>query len=116
MGMSARILALGRYSASLAPLLSHPREAYASLREGAIIVEVLAPRAPGSTSSRALAEALGVSPWDFATHAFPPEAVDRTALLRVLDGWAEVGDAPAVVARFEALAAAGFRFFFRPEG
>ena len=114
--MNARVLMVGPFTASLVPHLSRPRDAYAGLREGAIIVEPLAPSAPGSSSSRALAEALGVAPWDFNTHAFPPERVDREALRRVVSGLADVRDADAILARLDALGAAGFRFFFRPEG
>jgi hypothetical protein len=116
MGMNARVLVVGRFTASLVPFLAHPAAAYAGLREGAPLVEQLAPSAPGSTESRALAAALRLDPWDFTTHAFPPEAVDREALRRVLARWADVPDAGAIVARLDALAAAGFRFFFRPEG
>jgi hypothetical protein len=116
MGMAARVLAVGRFTASLVPHLSLPPAANAALREGATIVEPLAPCAPGSAESRALAAALRVSPWDFATHAFSFERVDRDELERVLSRWADVPDPRAVVARLDALAAAGFRFFFRPEG
>jgi hypothetical protein len=109
-------MGVGRFTASLVPHLSHPAAAYAGLREGAMIVEPLAPSAPGATASRALATALGVTPWDFGTHAFSPERVDREALQRELSGRVEVHDTRAVVARLDALAASGFRFFFRPEG
>jgi hypothetical protein len=116
MGMNARVLAVGRFTAWLVPHLSHPAAAYAGLREGAMIVEPLAPSAPGSSASRALAAVLGVTPSDFGTHAFSPERVDREALQRELSGWADVRDAGAVVARLDAFAVNGFRFFFRPEG
>jgi hypothetical protein len=116
MGMNARVLMVGQFTASLVPHLPRPRGAYAGLREGATIVEPLAPCAPGSSASRALAAALGIAPWDVGTHAFSPERVDRETLLRVLSGWADVRDAPAVIARLDALGAARFRFFFRPEG
>jgi len=81
-----------------------------------MIVEVIAPAASGSTASRAIAEALGVDPWDFSTHAFSPERVDREKLLRTLSAWASVREPAVVVARLDPLWAAGFHFFFRPEG
>jgi hypothetical protein len=116
MGMNARILAVGPFTAALVPHLSRPSEAYVGLHEGAMIVELVAPVAPGSSASRELAEALGVLPWDFNTHAFSPEQVDWERLLAVLSAWVRVGEAAAAVTRLEVLGAARFRFFFRPEG
>ena len=114
MGLHARVLMIGPFTAALVPHLPRPPDAYAGLREGATIVEALSEAAPGSSSTAELAEALGVDPWDFAAHHLSPNRVDREKLAAVISSWGREAD--PVIARLNALAAAGFRFFFRPEG
>jgi hypothetical protein len=114
--MNAVVLVLGPFRPSLVPLLTHPPEHYRGVREGAVILERLCEPAVGSSTSRALAEALGVEPWDFNSHPLDPYAVDLARLADAVGAYVRDEPAEAVVRRFVALRDAGFQFHFRPEG
>ena len=114
MGMTAEVLAVGPFSPSLIPHLTHPPDRYTSVQAGAILMERVFPYCLGSSSSRDLAAALDVDPWDFRTHVVIPERVDCESLRAVL---ALIGaDVERAIDRFYALARAGFHFYFRPNG
>jgi hypothetical protein len=104
-GMNAEVIAIGPYSEAVADHLAHPREYYAETRLGTtVLVKVF----EGVTSelSCKLASCFGASAWDFNTHELDPTKADLEALSSEFDG----------VANFIALRAAGFRFFYMPNG
>ena len=112
MAMTAEVLAIGPFSASLVPHLTHPPVRYASVKDGAILMERVFPTCAGGHTSHALAAALGVDPWDFRTHVVLPERVNRESLRAAL---VLIGaDVERTMGRFEALGRAGFQFYFRP--
>ena len=110
MSMSAAVLAIGGFREDLIPLLSHSPQRYEGTQDGAMIVECLFTRfgSQGRTASHELAAALAAKAWDFSTHELRLERIDLEEL-ESLVGSAEVE-------KFKALHAAGFRFFFRPNG
>ncbi|MEM1179608.1 MAG: hypothetical protein AAGM22_14765 [Acidobacteriota bacterium] len=110
MGLSAEVIAIGGFRGELVPHLSQDPERYRGTRDGAVIVESLFNDygSRGSRASRELAATLAVQVWDFSTHPLQLGRVDLPAL-EALVGRREVE-------RFESFAAAGFRFFFRPDG
>ena len=116
MGMNAEILGLGRFDPALVPHLTHPPERYARVRPGALLLEKVVPGTPGSSTAHELAAAIGVSPWDFDTHALDVARIDWDALRRAIAIYTLDSDADRIVARFQALVAAGFRFWFQPNG
>jgi hypothetical protein len=116
MGMNAEILGLGRFDPVLVPHLMHPPERYAHVRSGALLLEKVVPATPGSSTAWGVAAAVGVSPWDFDTHALDVTRIDWDALRRAIAAYTVDSDVDPIIARFQALAAAGFRFWFRPNG
>lgn len=108
--MSGEVLAIGPYSKDLLPLLSKPGDYYAAMNSESIVLEPLFYDVGrrGSMSTRALADALSVEPWNFSTHSVRFENVNIEAL-RELVGEAETH-------KFQELARRGFRFHFRPNG
>jgi hypothetical protein len=116
MGMSAEVLMVGPFSRSLVPFLSGPSEAYRALRDGAVIVERLAPMSVGSSTGHALAAALRLDAWNDDTLDFEPQHVDRPALRASLSTWLPGAVVEAAMARFDACAAAGFTFYFLANG
>ena len=116
MGMSAEVLMVGPFSRALVPFLSGPPEAYRVLRDGAVIVERLAPMSVGSSTGHALAAALRIDAWKDDTLDFQPGQADRNALRASLSRWLPGPVVEAAMARFDACAAAGFTFYFRANG
>lgn len=117
MGMSAQILALGPFDPALIPHLAHPPQHYAQVPPGTMILEPTAPMTTGSTTGRELAAAVGASAWDFSTHALDPARFDWPALALALGRFVpDDATRDACLARIRALAAAGFRFWFLPNG
>ncbi len=116
MGMSAEVLMVGPFSRALVPFLSRPPEAYLALRDGAVIVERLAPMSVGSSTGHALAAALRLDAWKDDTFDFQPGRVDRNALRAALSTWLPGPVVEAAMARFESCAAAGFTFYFMANG
>ncbi|MCA9635976.1 MAG: hypothetical protein KC420_08105 [Myxococcales bacterium] len=108
--MSAEVKAIGPFSKSLREALSQPQHLYDGLPDGVVVIDTLFYKdgLRGSSVSRAIAEALAVDPWDFNTHHFDPAKADLDALRDI------VGERE--VERFITLRAAGFRFYFRPNG
>ena len=112
--MTAEVLAVGPFSAWLIPYLTHPPDRYASVQEGAILMERVFPCCLGNSSSHELAKALDIDPWDFRTHVVSFQRVNRESLRAVLR---QIGaDVERAMDRFDALARAGFHFYFRPDG
>ena len=116
MGMSAEILALGPFDPALVPHLTHPPERYARVRPGALLLEPVTPATPGSTCGHELAEAVGATAWDFDTHALDVARIDWDAMRVALGRFLDAAAVDPIIDRFRALAAAGFRFWFRPNG
>jgi len=105
MGMEAELLALGPYKDSIANHLEYQAGYYEGTTEGSIIT-VRIYKAVGSTSSRALAEALGAIPSDFDTHALDPKNFDWNELAELLSS--------EELESLHVLVDAGFEFHFRP--
>ncbi len=107
MGMAAEVFAIGPFSHGVADYLDYTVEMYKNVSHGAQVVATAIFEGNGSTQSRELAAALGIDPWDFSQHVFDPGGVDAEQL-EAFDayGWE----------RFQALRAAGFTFYFRPNG
>ncbi len=59
MGMSAQILALGRFDEAIVPHLVHPPERYANVPPGTWLLEPVMPPTPGSSTGHELAAAVG---------------------------------------------------------
>ncbi len=130
MGMSAEIFAVGPFRSELVPHLRHPAERYEAVAEGSIIIELVFSTYEGSTRSRRLASCFGADPWALGQHALDPFRADLDAL-RALFGSGAAGaldldratpaagpgrDENGDVARFLALRAAGYQFYFLPNG
>ena len=75
MGMEAHILAIGKFSPDISHCLEYGEEEYIGVEPGALVVTHFCP-CVGSTSSRELADALGVSCWNFNTHHIKPEEIN----------------------------------------
>jgi len=110
MGMSAEVLAIGRYSKDLHPFLTYTPKLPVDLPATGAVVDTLFGHfgIGGSTASRELAAALGVGAWDFETHHFDPDRVDVVELERLVGA--------AEVRRFKAFMSQRFDFYFRPNG
>lgn len=114
MGMSAEIIAVGRYSAAIARLMDYPANYYASTKEGTIVTRRLFGISEGSTLSCEFAALLGISdPWNFNQHKLDGSKIDVDGLRR----WAKLySDYLDDVEAFDGLLRARFEFHFRPEG
>lgn len=133
MGMSAEVIAIGPFQRHLVPYLRHPPERYVATREGATLVESVMSTTEGTARSRALAACLGIDPWDFNAHAIDPfrllrADVDALYLLFAREATCSVHRLPGRQATCEGceraspvtkllhLRAAGYTFYFRPNG
>jgi hypothetical protein len=112
MGMCAEVFAIGPFRRELVPNLTHAPERYAATREGAILIERIFSTPEGSNRSHQLATCLGIDPWDFRGHALDATRADVDGLHAMFDPYGQ----RASVERFVKLRAAGYRFFFRPNG
>ncbi len=110
MGMSAEVIAIGPFHPSLIEHLEYPSRFYEHTREGATIIEPVFATPDGSSTSRELAACFGVDPWAFGTHALHADAADIERLRRLFQ------PDEFLVENFLALRAAGFHFYFRPNG
>ena len=96
--MQAQVIAIGNFSHQLVPFLNYPARYYESTREGAVIPEIVF----------WIADCFGIDPWDFNQHELNPHAANTEKLAQLVDD--------KELACFTALRAAGFRFFFLPNG
>lgn len=120
MGMEAKLIAVGKFSKDIVDHLNYTSDHYDNMEEGTdIVVEFLG--CPTENTSRALADILGVEPWDFNTHAidpakmkFPDGFKDRLAVGEVDDefDFAYPGEWEALFAFLNH----GFKIFYMPEG
>ncbi len=108
MGMSANVLAIGKFRRDIVDYMEYPPKFYSDTRDGAPIVRFLFHIDQGSTRSRELASCFGIEPWDFNQHRLDPHAADLERLRAMFDE-EEVGV-------FAALRDAGFEFIFMPNG
>ena len=101
------MIAIGPFSEGAVPFLSYPAENYAATRFGITILDkVFCVENGASSQSRELARLVGAEVWNFNTHELNPAKADLKGLAERFDG----------VERFVGLAAAGFRFYFLPNG
>ena len=116
MGMSADVIAIGPFSEDIADVLGYPAEDYARTRPGVRVVTCLfAEGMSGTTTSRMLAERLGIDdPWDFNQHEFDPAGVDLDGLRAFLGAMEYAEDYLPDIDRFRRLRDKGFAFFLRP--
>jgi len=115
MGMDAELYAIGPYSKAVASALCYPADFYEDVPEGALVVTCVA-YCCTSDGSRGLAHALGFEPWAFERHC---DILSHTPLEDVnLPLFAEsvVEGRSDSVADFIQLAAAGFKFYYLPNG
>jgi len=117
MGMSAEILAIGPFSAEIADALEYPAEQYARTRAGVAVFAYLFSVMPGSSTSHAFAEHLGIdNAWDFNQHRIDPAGVDLDRLRAFLGTLQDSADYLKDIERFVRLRDKKFDFFFRPNG
>ena len=117
MGMSADILAIGRFSPDIADALDYPAELYARTRPGVPVLATLFSMMPGSSSSHAFAAHLGTNDaWDFNDHKIDPARVNLEALREFLATLDDPADYLRDVERFVRLRDKEFEFYFRPNG
>jgi hypothetical protein len=115
--MSAEILAIGPFSAGIANALEYPADFYARTRPGVTVFSYLFSVMPGSSTSHALAEHLGIGDaWDFNQHKIDPARVDLDALRAFLITQQDAADYLRDVERFVWLRDKNFDFYFRPNG
>jgi len=110
MGMTAELLAIGKYTFAIRDFLDYPADFYADVPIGATIITTVG-ICPTSVASELLAQAFGISVWGFAKHCdLSGEGADLCMLTEAF-----VGGSAAVV-DFTVLRKAGFRFYFMPRG
>jgi len=107
MGMDAEVIAVGPFSEAAVAFLTYPAKSYANTQPGRTIIEkVFCVESGESSRSYELARLVGAEVWDFNTHELDPMRADLAGLAEQFDG----------VERFVGLAAAGFRFYYLPNG
>jgi hypothetical protein len=105
--MDAEVIAIGPFSEAAAAFLTYSAEKYAATRPGTTVVDkVFCVESGASSQSYELARLVGAEVWDFNTHELDPSKADLAGLAQQFDG----------VERFIGLAAAGFRFYYLPNG
>jgi hypothetical protein len=109
--MYGQVVAIGPFHATLRDVLYDPAARHLRTAEGSIVVEPVFATPEGNSRSRELAGCFGVDPWDFGAHALDAERADLDRLRAMFRH-----DAPAAADKFVRLRAAGFRFFFLPNG
>jgi hypothetical protein len=115
--MSAEILAMGPFSVDIADALEYPANLYAGTRPGVTVFAYLFSMMPGSSTSHALAEHLGIGDaWDFNQHKIDPARANLDALRAFLGTLDDSADFLRDVERFIRLRDKNFDFFFRPNG
>jgi hypothetical protein len=107
MGMNAEVLAIGPFQSAIVPHLEYGADLYSKTREGAPVIRFLF-ECEHSPQSRELAACFGVEPWDFNQHHLNPSTADVQRLTAAFDA--------ADVEVFVALRAAGFDFYYVPNG
>jgi hypothetical protein len=107
MGCDAKIIAVGPYSKSIVPALGYPEEQYLAVAEGATVITCVF-EAFGSTESEKLARCFGVGRWDLGRHVLDASRADLETLRLEFD---ERG-----AEDFLTLRAAGFQFYYMPNG
>lgn len=119
MGMEAQLIAIGPFRKALADncnldyAYSLDKTAYANIPEGTTIAATIT-SVCSNESSFALAEALGIKPWDFDTHVFKMD-LGNWAPGRLEDCMG--ADYTTRVYRdIKALAEAGWTFIYLPNG
>jgi len=115
--MSAEILAIGPFSADIADALEYTAEHYARTRPGVTVFVSLFSVMPGSSTSHAFAEQLGIDDaWDFNQHKIEPARVDLDGLRAFLATLHESEEYLPDIERFVRLRDKKFDFYFRPNG
>lgn len=107
--MDAELLAIGKFSKTIAEYLDYPKNYYDDTPEGAIIIT----RVVNSTTtigSEDLAAAFGIDPWKFEQHC-ELDAINADLFLLQ-----EAVEDPLSVEVVKALREAGFKFYYMPNG
>ena len=112
--MEATLMAMGPYSPAVAPFLEYAEEFYKDTRIGATVLTTVF-FCNTTDSSRGLAQALGIDPWDFSQHFIPAEKLDEDRQAEIKT-WAEELGKQEDLPDFDALRAHGFTFIYRPNG
>ena len=107
MGYEAEVIAVGPFSQAVAEHLGYPAKCYASTREGVTVLSKVF-FADTTAHSCILADCFGVDLWDFNQHELDPNNADLEKLKKVFD--------EEMAVHFLALRAAGFRFYYMPNG
>ncbi|RYZ41913.1 MAG: hypothetical protein EOO71_10045 [Myxococcaceae bacterium] len=105
-GPWAQVIATGTFRRHLMPFMDYGAKFHESTREGARLVVSFINEVSGVIEVDALAECMGVSAWDFNTHAIQPEKVHIAELCLLMED-------EDLAERFTALRDAGFQFYFR---
>ncbi len=114
MGMEAVLMAMGPYSPAVREFLEYGDQFYSGTKIGTTVLTTVF-ICNTSDSSRGLAQALGIDPWDFNQHFIPAERLDSMRQGDV-KAWAEELGQREDWLDFEALRAHGFTFIYRPNG
>ena len=107
--MDAELLAIGNFSKSIVDCLDYPANFYDDTPDGSLIITHVC-YSNNSECSKLLAEALGISPWQFEMHVY---------IAGVHADLAKLGEAIEDVdgvRKFVLLREAGFMFHYLPNG
>lgn len=110
MGMDAELLAIGEYTPCVRDSLGYPPDFYDDTPVGATVITVVG-ICNTTDQSNELAEALGVSSWQFQDHCgLSGENADLDLLEEAFENGA------SSVVDFVRLRAYGFKFYYLPNG
>lgn len=116
MGMCAKILALGKFSADLIPYLEYPANFYQHTQDGAPVVRFLFGIIEGSSLSREFAKCFGIDdPWDFNQHRIDASKTNLEQL-RELFARDKTDERRRDIEAFEVFRGKGYEFYFLPNG
>jgi hypothetical protein len=105
MGLDAQLVAIGPFTPRLIPFLEYPSDFYASVPEGATIIECFYTCLTSDESHR-LAAAFGVGALELHRHVLDSGAADLTTLATLWE--------PQTVEAFYQLRESGFQFYYLP--
>lgn len=109
MGMCGEVIGFGQFQPELKSVLSTYGPYFEDLTSGDATIVCLFVTLEGNWATRRLASQLGVDdPWDWATHRIKLSAVDFDGLT--------LNYGAAQVEAFRTLLAAGYEFYFLPNG
>ena len=107
MGLDAQVIAIGPFSAAVAPALEYGADGYAGVASGVTVVTNVF-LAGTSADSHLLASAFEVGAMELGRHHLDPGKADLARLTEIF------GETD--VAKFQCLALHGFDFYYLPNG